>query len=790
MLNQKLISGNTNIRPSSMIDLTEENIPINKKPEILKIKNNEEEKLTKNNLPYLNQNLNNIINSNLINIHKQNYYYNYNNDIYKYLKFDRYFPFNTNQQNFYCVFYNNEINNNLNSYSKIITQKKTYTTNQFIKNNKKDKTKKNKNNFVLFQIKNSSEKFNNNHISKLNNFCYICQEKLNPSDEIKYKNNKIEISENFIIDKEKNISCLLCKKYFHLFCLKNLERKPKALKNINQTEIIEEKAFPDILSFLLNEKFYCPACFITIKVFPYMIFSQENFIFASFKNRFTFTITNKDLLTLKNTNISKRVGLMAIDIEKLYLPKNKNIEILNFEYLFKLGHINFGNINSNFNNYEISEKEFLTFNIYKDETLYLKKEILMGKLIDITDELSQVGVSNFNFDFSFFKNKENDNNFYNDSRRVIFFISEYEKKDLKRFILEIKMNILNFEASDNNKKILRNAEIENILKQEKKASRIKITKSIENIKFTCPYTFKLMNIPIKGIKCLHYNCFDLESFLSIYYRNQKNKCPICNKFIIIDNLTYGFVIDDLVKQKRLEGYTDSELTKFQKKINLKDYYINPNKGLKKFKLSNSTNKCKNFFNRKAIKIDFINENENLTSNFHCDEIIENDLVYSQSNNLILDLNENSYANDRETNYDRSLDDNFIDINYIIEKSYGEETCLELDVERYTNFDINTVDNEIKEDSIFDINYINYNNKEKEDNLEPDEKNNFSIFDDIIYKKNSQKMVYEPESILNIEKNEHLNYLKIKEELITNNDEIKEKVFNQANNVENNIGKVL
>lgn len=46
-----------------------------------------------------------------------------------------------------------------------------------------------------------------------------------------------------------------------------------------------------------------------------------------------------------------------------------------------------------------------------------------------------------------------------------------------------------------------------------------------------PFTWNLIDIPARGRKCIHGQCFDLKTFLSFMnvQKVRQWKCPVCNK---------------------------------------------------------------------------------------------------------------------------------------------------------------------------------------------------------------------------------------------------------------------
>ena len=52
----------------------------------------------------------------------------------------------------------------------------------------------------------------------------------------------------------------------------------------------------------------------------------------------------------------------------------------------------------------------------------------------------------------------------------------------------------------------------------------------------CPLTCKVITIPVRSIKCLHCECFDLPGFLAMACANNDWTCPICHKRIFAEDL--------------------------------------------------------------------------------------------------------------------------------------------------------------------------------------------------------------------------------------------------------------
>jgi len=74
-----------------------------------------------------------------------------------------------------------------------------------------------------------------------------------------------------------------------------------------------------------------------------------------------------------------------------------------------------------------------------------------------------------------------------------------------------------------------------------------------------PFSWDIINTPVRGHKCLHGQCFDLKTFISFMStaRNRTWKCPVCNKD------ARKFMIDsqqlELIKRVQEGGAAPSEV---------------------------------------------------------------------------------------------------------------------------------------------------------------------------------------------------------------------------------------
>jgi hypothetical protein len=56
-----------------------------------------------------------------------------------------------------------------------------------------------------------------------------------------------------------------------------------------------------------------------------------------------------------------------------------------------------------------------------------------------------------------------------------------------------------------------------------------VTSSSMKVSLRCPLMLTRINIPVKGRRCSHVQCFDLDYYLMYARRSSKFLCPVCNK---------------------------------------------------------------------------------------------------------------------------------------------------------------------------------------------------------------------------------------------------------------------
>lgn len=499
----------------------------------------------------------------------------------------------------------------------------------------------NKNNKYL-DLKNSK---NNNKI-KHENICSFCDKLIDFEKGIKFENNIEHLNTDEINTRDYNendyIKCFECNSIHHLYCIKNLTKDSYDDPN-SELKILK----PEIINYFYYFKYYCLICLIQ-KIYPIYKFFSNNFHYGPcYIHKLSNSSLNKiaKLYEVNNMNpeyykklkneYSKKICLFTFESSHLYSNKcnqnegnHFNYNIIDSEYFFK------NRIASN--NKKIKE-DILNVNFYVGKNFYLKKEFELGKIIDITHEIKELGTPYFQFDFF---------SLYNKNRNIVFFLCEFEFKNFTNFVNEYESKMLDFEKSDKNIAKLTNEEREMLLKIINK-SEISISKIEEKINFTCPFSKKLINIPVRGKYCGHIKCFELKNFLSFYFKNQNNKCPICRKFILLDDLVYGFFIQSKIDEKIKSKASIKYIERIEEIINVMDLKLIIN------------NEKINKFNNLEIKFDSEEWEDNDSSNE----------VFGKKNDINSNLNHQNLNDYKESKESLNLnkddyDENLLNINII------------------------------------------------------------------------------------------------------------------------------
>ena len=79
----------------------------------------------------------------------------------------------------------------------------------------------------------------------------------------------------------------------------------------------------------------------------------------------------------------------------------------------------------------------------------------------------------------------------------------------------------------------------------------------ENLSLKCVYSLAIMDIPVRGNRCMHIGCFDLLNYLTCCKKTKIWKCPICKKItyykdLIIDN----YIKSIITEYKKLNNDTN------------------------------------------------------------------------------------------------------------------------------------------------------------------------------------------------------------------------------------------
>ena len=77
--------------------------------------------------------------------------------------------------------------------------------------------------------------------------------------------------------------------------------------------------------------------------------------------------------------------------------------------------------------------------------------------------------------------------------------------------------------------------------------------SDDSISLKCPLSFARIDVPCRGSRCAHAQCFDLRSFLAFAERFHRWSCPVCEDVVSFDELR----VDELtVRALRLQPEAD------------------------------------------------------------------------------------------------------------------------------------------------------------------------------------------------------------------------------------------
>ena len=90
----------------------------------------------------------------------------------------------------------------------------------------------------------------------------------------------------------------------------------------------------------------------------------------------------------------------------------------------------------------------------------------------------------------------------------------------------------------------------------------------------CPLSRKIVDKPVRGINCLHLECFDLDTYVKLGFQTFKWTCPICSKFasqteLKLDNFILKILksqIDKNSNDDMIEIFKDFKWRSFSSKL--------------------------------------------------------------------------------------------------------------------------------------------------------------------------------------------------------------------------------
>lgn len=99
-------------------------------------------------------------------------------------------------------------------------------------------------------------------------------------------------------------------------------------------------------------------------------------------------------------------------------------------------------------------------------------------------------------------------------------------------------------------------------------SEIQVLTHDLTIKVTDPFTARLVEKPVRGSQCIHYECFGLEVFLSSLKQNicrpEQFRCPICGKDARPQSLQADMWMNGILAQLVQMGRTDAKAVRVDK----------------------------------------------------------------------------------------------------------------------------------------------------------------------------------------------------------------------------------
>ncbi|KAK9475905.1 PINIT domain-containing protein, partial [Lipomyces japonicus] len=87
--------------------------------------------------------------------------------------------------------------------------------------------------------------------------------------------------------------------------------------------------------------------------------------------------------------------------------------------------------------------------------------------------------------------------------------------------------------------------IAQIVKSNSSDDEITATSSVMSLR--CPLSFARIQVPIRGLRCNHVQCFDASSYIQLQEQAPVWRCPICNQLTQIENIAVDNYVDEILK---------------------------------------------------------------------------------------------------------------------------------------------------------------------------------------------------------------------------------------------------
>lgn len=445
--------------------------------------------------------------------------------------------------------------------------------------------------------------------------CFICN----------LSSNDIQLNINEEEEDLQIIKCKIeyCKIYFHKKCfyyiskyciLCLLIRIFPSIKFFSIISLSKMTKETDALSFILTKKEFKE--YSTVVNTDICLYSFKINTDMKINKILSFPISNSNNLSNFNSKpIPKQaiIGNWSVCINNIKLDDinksnmNSQVKYKKLNFFVKKGE-NIIKCNSN----NIGKKDLYYFIVVQQSSS--SDQNLNGKNINNTYKSMPISISN---------SISNGILNFNSSEDILALAEEYKNK------FELN-NSISYKDILNNTNIINQYDIK-----------------IEEINIKCPFTYKTIEFPVKGRDCVHYSCFDYNTYLTVNEKNLNWICPICKRIAFKDDLIFDSLIYYLIYKYKNEldileesGEEDqTEISNLNSLLNIKFFIDLIEKYVYLIKYFSNSQEIKEIILKYEYDImndkttDFVKGNENINLNLCnnsiqlCEKNIDNSLIY-------------------------------------------------------------------------------------------------------------------------------------------------------------------